>query len=143
MHKIEALTAVSFTSGRFKLTEEQYRRRRYAVTVVDKDELVVEPKPQGQISFKRGEIVETDVKIAKGTTILRLVDEPMPALESPNELEPSASTDPAAGGSDAIDPVGAEVGNSDDPLASIDIGVSSPSVDTATEQKPGKRSRGK
>lgn len=144
MRQYELLQAMTFRSGRFKLTPEQYRRRKHVTKLVDAEQLIVEPNPD--ISFKVGEVVETDLDVPRAIeSKLRPLAPEQPADESkPTESKPaepaaSASTDPVDGGSDASDPAGAEGGSADDPLANIDIGGGSPSG----EQKPGKRSRGK
>lgn len=144
MRKIEALTAVSFPSGRFKLTPEQYRRRQHAVKLLDADQLIVEPKMEGQINFKRGEIIETDVTFGKNSTNLRLVDDAT-AVEVPNAPAQSAGTAPAAGDSAPTESPAAhdtktepvEEGSDAGPLASLD--VDAPPDATTDKPKRGRR----
>lgn len=123
MRKLEALTAATFTTGRFKLTPEQMQRRRYVVKVVDAEQLIVEPK--GEINFKRGEIIETDIEIGKGNNTLRPLDEDV-AETSP---APSQASAPAAVGAPSttdqsgtvtVDSAGGASGDPDDPLAHVD-----------------------
>lgn len=52
---------VTFKAGRFFLTPEQLRRRAHVVHIVDGF-----AEPIREISFKAGEIVETDLDIPKG-----------------------------------------------------------------------------
>lgn len=133
MRKIEALTAVTLTSGRFKLTPEQYQRRRHVVNVLDKDALIVEPKPSGgqpgQISFKRGEVFESDLDIGKSSTHLCFVEAEVPA--APNE---PASAAVKAGDSEPAATDGPETQS--DPLASLD--VDAPAVDKSSGGKRGR-----
>ena len=52
---------VTFKAGRFLLTPEQLRRRAHVVRIVDGF-----AEPIRELSFKAGEIVETDLDIPKG-----------------------------------------------------------------------------
>lgn len=130
MRKYELQESVTLRTGRFRLTAEQYANRRYVVRLVgDPSELIVEPITE--ISFKRGEVVETDFDVPRAmeSKMRPLVPE-LPAEVKPIETSASVSSDRAGGGDD--DSAG------DDPLAGVDIGADAP-----TEHKPGRRSRGK
>lgn len=85
MKKYLALQAVTFKAGRFALTAEQFARRRYVVVPVGGN--VYEPK--AEISFKAGEIVETDLDVPKALQV-RLE----PVLDVPAEVE-FAAQEPA------------------------------------------------
>lgn len=146
MRQFELLQAMTFRSGRFKLTPEQYRRRKHVTKLVDADQLIVEPNPD--ISFKIGEVIETDLDVPRAIeSKLRPLAPELPAAESeskPVEPEVSASTDLAAGGSNDVEPAASKAGDTDDPLANLDIGGDSPSSAVATaDQKPSKPKRGK
>lgn len=73
MKKFEVLMPVSLRNGTFKLTPEQFRRREAVVNVLNAKERIVEPKAGGEISFKRGEIIEADVDVPKGNTSLAVI----------------------------------------------------------------------
>jgi hypothetical protein len=148
MRQYELLQAMTFRSGRFKLTPEQYRRRKHVTKLLDPEQLIVEPNPD--ISFKIGEVIETDLDVPRAIeSKLRPLAPELPAAESepagskPVEPEVSASTDPAAGGSNESEPAAAKAGDTDDPLASLDIGGDSQSGAVTADQKAGRRSRGK
>jgi hypothetical protein len=123
MRKYEALAAITFKHGRFKLTADQLSNRLHVVTVVDKDERIVEPLHG--ISFKRGEIFETDVDMPKTLPQARPVEESAPA--------PSQASVPAAVGVPSVTATAADSAGSapvldapaadepsDDPLAHFD-----------------------
>jgi hypothetical protein len=142
MRKYELQESVTLRTGRFRLTPEQYANRRYVVRLVsDPPELIVEPITE--ISFKRGEVVETDFDVPRAmeSKMRPLVPE-LPADVKPIETSASASSDPAAGDDSPGDVSAAD--DSEDPLAGVDLGGSATThADTPAEHRPGRRSRGK
>lgn len=150
MRQFEMLEAMTFKHGRFKLTAEQLANRRYVVRPLgEPSDLVVEPITE--ISFKRGEIIETDLDVPRALeSKMRPWAPELPATESQSgesklvEPKVSASTDLAAGGSNENEPAAAKSSDTDDPLANLDIGGDSPSAEVVTaDQKPSKSKRGK
>lgn len=142
MRKYELQESVTLRTGRFRLTPEQYANRRYVVRLVsDLPELIVEPITE--ISFKRGEVVETDFDVPRAmeSKMRPLVPE-LPADVNPIEASASANSDHAAGDDSSGDVSATD--DSDDPLAGVDIGgTTAPNADAPAEHKPGRRSRGK
>lgn len=144
MHKYKVLQAVTFRAGRFKLSPEQFDRRRHIVNVLDSDSVIVEPR--GEICFKRGETVETDIDVTKAMLahLCPLTPE-NPAND--NEPRPSPtveSTAPAAGAKDESPddgtanagesgPSSQQSASADDPLADVDIGGSAPPPDASSD----------
>lgn len=61
MQKFTVLAPVTFKTGHFRLTPEQLARRKHVVRIVDGI-----AEPIHEVSFKAGEIVETDLDIPKG-----------------------------------------------------------------------------
>lgn len=60
MQKFTALAPVTFRAGRFLLTPEQLANRKYVVRIVDGL-----AEPIREISFKAGEVIETDLDVPK------------------------------------------------------------------------------
>lgn len=88
MNRYEIQVPVTFKIGRFRLTAEQYRRRKHVVRLLDEHALLVEPITE--ISFKRGEVIETDLEMPKtlGAQVRALTEESaapaaVPAAEPP------------------------------------------------------------
>jgi hypothetical protein len=145
MRQYEVLQAITFNHGRFKLTPEQFANRRYVVKRIGEpddelDELIVEPVQE--ISFKRGEIITTDMEVT------RAMEEKLRPLEvkQPSEPAPVSKID-----SDATD-LSADEGtegasdepSADDPLASIPDtppSMESARVDEASEPTSKRRPR--
>lgn len=123
MRRYKALQAVTFRNGQFKLTPEQFARRQYVVNLLDKDELIVEPGKSGEISFKAGELITTDIQIEKGQGhALEALDGEPVAAAAPSqasvpadagEASTTAESSPVAETQDAAP-------GSEDPLAGID-----------------------
>jgi hypothetical protein len=132
MKKYEVLKAVTFETGRYKLTDEQLARRRHVVKIVDKKANMVEPKPQ--ISFKKGETIETDLEVTKGMlgvlldpvagTVLppALAVAPVPAADSSKVSPPAPPHAPGGEATTAAEdplPLQTSRPSIDDPLAGI------------------------
>lgn len=62
MQKFKVLTPVTFRIGRFRLTDAQLARRKHVVRVSESGLA----EPIAEISFKAGEIIETDIDVPKG-----------------------------------------------------------------------------
>ena len=61
MQKFTVLAPVTFKTGHFRLTPEQLARRKHVVRV---DESGI-AQPIAEISFKVGEVIETDIDVPK------------------------------------------------------------------------------
>lgn len=61
MQRFTVMQPVTFKTGRFRLSDAQLARRKYVVRV---DESGI-AQPIAEISFKAGEIIETDIDVPK------------------------------------------------------------------------------
>jgi len=77
MQKFTVLRPVTFRIGRFRLTDAQLARRKHVVRVVDGL-----AEPIAEVSFKAGEVIETDLDVPKG---LHGKIEPI-AIDAPAEV---------------------------------------------------------